>query len=331
MELEKLLADLEKAASAQQAPAAKADDKPAVSKEIEALLTKEASADNAAKAFEEGEKLAKAILEKMAEEAIKEIQAQPAETKPESTGGSTTATAAPAEGTEKVAEAKSVEAKAEEKTADAKTADAAKEVEKTAEAVDNKEETKEEDMNKTAQDAGKELAAAIMEKLAAQENPGTASGPGKIKQDHDKMVAFDNQKVQRNPRNATVSAMFDQLVARAKSVSNPTGYDQMATGASAPHDGKDKAMGTPSIAPSPDVVEKHAAVGALIEAGLDWETAVDLVKSAAEELAQEEFSTVKMAAVTHLVTEEGFDFDTAVEAVNTAVSEVTEDAEGKSE
>lgn len=323
MELEKLLVELTEAATGHNKQASVSTDKPAVSKEIEALLTKESAQDNASKAFEEGEKLAKAVLEKMAEDAIAALKVdEPKTATTESTGGSTTATAAPvATETEKVAEAKP----------EAKVAQATKEVEKTAEAVEKKEETKEEDMNKSATDAGKELATAIMEKLAASENTGEATGPGKIKQDHDKMVAFDNKKVMRNPRNNTVSAMFDQLVQRAKTVSGATGYDQMATGASAPHDSKDQAMGTPSMKPSPDIVEKHAAVGALIEAGMDWEQAVELVKAAAEEIESEEFSTVKMAAVTHLVTEEGFNFDAAVEAVNEAVSEVAEDAEGKSE
>lgn len=315
MELEKLLADLEKAASEQSKPAQQPEDKLTVSKEIEALLTKEAHADNASKAFEEGEKLAQLILEKLANDAI--AVAKPAETeKTESVSGSTPAPTAAAE-------------TVTEKTAQAKPAEAVKEVEKTAQVAVETVEITEEHMNKSATDAGKELASAIIEKLAAQENDAP-TGPGKIKQDHDKMVAFDNKKIQRTPRNATVNQMFDQLVQRAKSVSNTTGYDQAATGPAAPHEGKDQAMGTPSIPPSPDVVEKHAAVGALIEAGLDWETAVDLVKSAAEEIQAEEFSTVKMAAVTHLVQEEGFDFDTAVDAVNSAlVSEVADDAEGK--
>jgi hypothetical protein len=60
---------------------------------------------------------------------------------------------------------------------------------------------------------------------------------------------------------------------------------------------------------------------------IDWDSAVDLVKSAAEEIEKEEISQVKMAAVSQLV-EEGMDFDTAVDNVNAAVQEVTAD-EGK--
>lgn len=320
MKLEELLESLEKAAETK-APA-ETDDTPKVSKELDALLTKEAAADNVKKAFEDGEKLAHAVLESIATKAVEEATKQ-AEAKQE------TAPKAEEKTVEKVA---STDEKKVEVKADAKT-----EVEKKAETKVDTKETKEEDMNKQATDAGKELAAAILEKLAnitgpSSENTGPAGAVHKIQQDHAKDVAQDDQKVGPTPgRNGTINQLFDAIVAKAKSVSGATGYDQMATGPQAGAESKDQAMGTPAIPPSPDMTdnvkvaqEKQAAVGALIEAGLDWETAVDLVKSAAEEIEAEEFEQVKIAAVNELL-KEGMDFDRAVDSVRTAVTELSKE------
>jgi hypothetical protein len=314
MKLEDLLGDIEKAAESTTKPA-QSDDKPRVSKELDALLTKEATASNATRAFEEGEKIAKALLEKLAEDAI-----------------ANAVTDKPAEKQEPKQEVAPVEKAAEEKKEEVKPEETKAEVEKKAEEKPaDQTETKEEDMNKQAQDAGKELATAIIEKLAAMENEAV-TGPGKLKEDTAKAVSQHDARIQPMPgRNGTLNQMFDAVFARAKAM-GPTGVDQMATGAQAKAESKDPAMGTPSIPVSPDFVdktasEKQAAVQALCEAGMDWDSAVDLVKSAAEEIAKEEISQVKMAAVSQLV-EEGVDFDTAVENVNAAVQEVTAD-EGK--
>lgn len=318
MKLEELLESLDKAAEVK-APAATADDKPQVSKELDALLTKEAAETNARQAFEDGEKLAHSILETLATQAVSEATKQ-AETKTDATS--------------KVEEKPAVEKVAEEKKAEVKAAPATatKEVEKKAE---TKVETKEETMNKQATDAGKELAAAILEKLAAAQGPSSEnSGPSgavhKIQQDHAKDVSQDDAKVGPTPgRNGTFNQLFDAIVAKAKAVSNATGYDQVATGPAAGHEAKDQALGTPAIPPSPDIndhakiaEEKQEAVSLLIKAGASWEQAVELVKQASEEIEAEEMTQIKIAAVNELM-ESGVDFDIAVDSVRTAVQEVT--------
>jgi hypothetical protein len=128
----------------------------------------------------------------------------------------------------KAPEAKEVEKKAEEKPAD-------------------KPETKEEDMNKQAQDAGKELANCHYRKTGSDaENEGT-TGPGKLKEDTVRLSRNMMQRIQPMPgRNGTLNQMFDAVFARAKAM-GPTGVDQMATGAQAGAEAKDPSLGTPSI------------------------------------------------------------------------------------
>jgi hypothetical protein len=315
MKLEDLLESLEKAAEVKEQP--ETDDKPQISKELDQLLTKEAAQNNVSEAMQMGEKLAASILEKLATQAVEEA------TQVEVPAKDAKDAAPGAESVEKTAEKKEVKAgekPAVEKVAEAKSAEA------------KTQEPNEEDMNKQAQDAGKELAQAILEKLAAEWND-RPTGPGKIQQDHAKSMAQDDAKVGPTPgRNGTLAQLFDAIVAKAKAVSHPVAYDQVAAGpgeaSQAAAEAKDQAMGTAAIPPSSDITdnvkvaqEKQAAVSALIEAGCDWDTAVDLVKSAAEEIEREEVSQVKMAAVEHLV-KEGMDFDAAVDAVQTAVSEV---------
>lgn len=297
MNLDTLIEGLEKAAMVKQAAQAPKET-PLVSKELEAVLTKEASATNASRAFEDGEKIAKEILEKLAAEAISATPTEPQA--PVEAKEEVTATATETAGQEKVAEA----------------TQEVQEVQATPE-VKAGETTQEEDMNKQAQDAGKELATAILEKLAegAVENAATG-GPNRLQQTDAALVAQHDARIGPTPaRNGTLAQMFDAIVDKAKAISGAVSYDQVAAGtAQAPSEGKDQAMGTPAIAPSPDVIDKTAAVNALVEAGLEWEDAVDLVKAAAYEIEQEEVGQVKLAAVGELMSQ-GVDFDSAVDAV----------------
>lgn len=66
-----------------------------------------------------------------------------------------------------------------------------------------------------------------------------------------------------------------------------------------------------------DEMEKAAAVDALVNEGIDYEMAIDLVKQAADELAFEEVALSKVAALNELV-DEGVDFDEAVEWIKQA-------------
>lgn len=293
MNLDTLIDALEKSAEKQPAPKG-AEDKILVSQELEAVLTKEAAATNASRAFQDGEKLAADILEKLASEAV--LQAQ--------------------ESTEQVTEGTPV-TESQEKVAQ----------EVTAQADQSADLTTEENMNKEAQDAGKELATMILEKLAegvvVQENSATAAPPAnKLQQKDQELVAQHDQRVTPVPgRNGTISQMFDAIVAKAKARSNAVAYDQVGAGdTQGAHEGGDVALGTGAQGPSPEVIDKTAAVNALIEAGIEWEDAVDLVKAAAYEIEQEELGQVKLAAVGELMNQ-GLDFDSAVEAVQAVTTE----------
>src|SRR4051812_2169429 len=134
MKFEDLLDSLDKAASEQAKPTDQTD-KPQVSKELDALLTKEAAEENARKAFEDGEKLAHMVLEKMATEVVQASAAK------EEVSAS------------KSEEVKSTEQAPVEKTAEAKTTEAPAGLKQ-----------EEKDMNKEAQTSAKELASAILEK-----------------------------------------------------------------------------------------------------------------------------------------------------------------------
>lgn len=308
MTLEEMLNSLEKAASEQAKPDEHAD-KPQVSKELDALLTKEAAADNAKRALEDGEKLAHAVLEKLATETIAAIAA------------TESAAAKSEEVTKQPAVEKTAEAKPEVKT-ETKTED--------------------KDMNKEAHASAKELAAAILEKLAASqapmvENTGTPGGH-KLHQDVAKDVAQDDAKVGPMPgRNGTINQLFDAIVAKAKATSGATTYDQVEgrTTSSQAENGDKKTAGTPSVGPSPDISdhakvaeEKQAAVQYLIEAGCDWEQAVDLVKQAAEDIEREEVDQVKVAAVNEMM-KEGMDFDSAVDSVRQAIEDLSKEAQAE--
>ncbi len=66
-----------------------------------------------------------------------------------------------------------------------------------------------------------------------------------------------------------------------------------------------------------DEEEKTAALNALVDAGIDYDSAVDLVKSAAEAIEEEEGSIVKAAALNELVSN-GLSFEQAAELVKSA-------------
>lgn len=282
MNINTLLADLEKSAEQIKAPATNEEVKPAISAELEQLLQKEANVQIATDAFKAGEALATAFLEKLAAEQLVTAPAQQSE-------------AAPAASTTPAADG---------------------EVEKSAEQI-----TQETKGNEMTSEQDKKLAAAVMEKVAAEWNqPGTAPDApvsNQIQVGTQGMTAQHDQRIMDNPTGGTLNQMTDALVNRAMGMGSAP-YDAVPAGGSqtATKEGTDPAMGTGAI--PPDGQEKVAAVVALMEAGADFDVAVDLVKAAAAEIAQEEFQQVKVAAVNELMGR-GFDFDSAVAAVNAAI------------
>jgi hypothetical protein len=299
MNLDHLLNSLEKAASEKQATGAKDKENPLVSKEIDTLLNKEAAETSLTRAYEEGEKLAKEVLEKLANDAISQ---------------------APAE-------------KQEENQDNKTDKDEADGTEKTASTEDQEAKTEEDSMNKEANENNKSLATQILEKLAQDVTAdNNAGGPNKLQKDQSVLVAQHDARIGAMPgRNGTINQLFEAIVAKAKSLGY-VDYNIVQGGTSlSAAEGKDPGSAK-SIPPSPDVQEKQAAVQALIEAGMEWDNAVELVKAAAEEIEAEEIEQVKVAAVNELVSE-GFDFEQACELVKAAAEEelyeFVEDPEGE--
>lgn len=82
--------------------------------------------------------------------------------------------------------------------------------------------------------------------------------------------------------------------------------------------GGDEASVGGAPAASNDEVEKAAAVSTLVQSGIDFDQAVDMVKVAAEQLEAEEGEQIKQAAVAALVNE-GMDIESAVVLVKQAM------------
>lgn len=284
MNIDDVLASLEKSAEQVSAPPTQEAVTPALSTELEGLLQKEASAKIATDAFKAGEALAAKFLEKLAAEQLV-------------TPAATESSATPVEATES-------------------TADTG--VEKSAGVNDTTPDTTKGPEMTTQED--KALAATVMEKIAAEFNAPATQSPvaNQLQSTAAVMTAEHDARITPTP-GGTVNQMADALVNKALSM-GAAPYDAAAAGgsATASKEGTDPAMGTPGI--PADGQEKVAAVIALMEAGANFETAVDLVKEAAAEIANEEFQQVKVAAVNELMTR-GYSFDSAVEAVNAAVAQ----------
>lgn len=182
------------------------------------------------------------------------------------------------------------------------------------------------EMNKQASVAGKALADAILTKLASAGDMSTDNGvtPGTTPQknivDNAAMMAQDDAKIQALPgtdgagNGGTVNQIFDSIVQDAMS-EGATDYNQ-ANASQA--EGKANQQGSMSGAVGvDDSQEKMAAVMTLVENGMDFDSAVNLVKEAELAIAVEEDAHTKQAAVSELIAE-GFDFDTAVDLVKEA-------------
>lgn len=226
-------------------------------------------------------------------------------------------------------EAEAEKAKAEkkegqEKSASEQGADLAKEIlEKVA--SNNKENTK---MSKQASVAGKALAYAILTKLASAGDVATENGvtagtvPQKNIVDNALMVGQDSAKIQAVPgtdgagNGGSVNQIFDAIVTDAMS-EGATAYDQTQSSGASAGEGAAIYQGVTANGHADESQEKMAAAITLVENGFDFDSAVDLVKEAAEAIEEEEFTMAKQAAVGELIGQ-GFDFDTAVELVKEA-------------
>jgi hypothetical protein len=215
--------------------------------------------------------------------------------------------------------------KDQEKSASFKSgADLAKEImEKVA--AQTIEKTKGEEMNKQASDAGKALAAALIEKLAGVGDQTTENGipagvvPNKTQVDIAQQKAEHDQSFQATPgtdgagNGGTINEIFDAIVADAAA------HGASIQASDGPQAGAEGAANrqAPAQVQVDESQEKMAAAIALVNSGIDFDTAIDLVKAASDELSYEHDEQVKQAAFDELI-DAGVDFDLAAALVKEA-------------
>lgn len=355
LSLNALLADLEKDASIVKTAADTTTVKPAISAELSGILEKKASTSLIEKAGAAGEELARQLLEKLANDIIagnnEMVMDDDKKVTPNETGGDI----------QSVLESTIAKAEASGATGDdiihgevkvnnvepagGVVPGTVKTAEELATEAANKETT---EMNKSAQD-NKTLATQILASLskqaqefnpmvttpAAAENVAAAPVPNKIQVDNAQMTAFADATAQGvvPGGDGTINALFQTIVAKA--VAQGGGSDDLINGEAAVPRMTAGVDGRPQVgetdmakqAEFEDNMEKVAAVSALVEAGLDFGSAVDLVKQAEEDLAADAWGQEKQACLTMLM-DKGVDFDQAVELVKQAEQELlAKDAE----
>jgi len=192
------------------------------------------------------------------------------------------------------------------------------------------------EMNKQASIAGKALADALLTKLANVGDHITENGidptavPNKSQRDQAAMVSEHDAIINPTPTKdaignggGTVNQIFDAIVADAMG-HGAAGYEQVHQTGIAGAEGAPNAGGAPNQAPMNQMgsavseeVEKVAATVALVEAGFDFNDAVNMVKQAEAEIHFEQDQHTKQAAVASLM-DRGVDFDSAVAMVKQA-------------
>jgi hypothetical protein len=186
-------------------------------------------------------------------------------------------------------------------------------------------------MNKQAQSAGQALASTLLENLQKKANAGdltvmtgeSAAGtvPNKTQIDATAQVAEGAASIKpmltgdgvRNQ--GTINEIFDAMVQDALA-QGAAGEEQVHSVGLAQAEGGAES-GVPNqvkTASAEDELEKAAAISTLVENGVDFDDAVELVKQAAYEI---EFEMEKSAAMNQLITE-GVSFEDAVEMVKEA-------------
>lgn len=186
-----------------------------------------------------------------------------------------------------------------------------------------------EEMNKQASEAGKALADALLEKLANAGDQNTVNGipegvaPTKNQIDAAQQVAEQDSVIKPLPTKdaignggGSINQIFDAIVADAMGQGAASYSQSPSNVVSSSVEGAVVAQGTPNQVAT-ESVEKTAAVISLVNSGVDFDDAVDMVKAAAEEIAAEEAEQVKQAAFADLLGR-GVDFDLAVALVKSA-------------
>lgn len=156
---------------------------------------------------------------------------------------------------------------------------------------------------------GNQIAQAVLEMLEK-----SASAGNNVIKETDEMEAQHAARIESTPRQGkTVTEVAKALQGKA-----PAGSAEDAV------DGSPEGNSEAAVAAVPSDIEKAAAVNELMESGIDFENAVEMVKQASYELEAEAFEIEKVAAVNELM-ENGIDFEDAVELVKQASAELLEE------
>lgn len=318
MNLNELLESLEQSAGIEK-QASTPEVKPAIAEELAGVLEKRAEQDLTKQAFAEGERLAKELLAKMANEIQTDNAVMVASDDQKVTPTS--------EGTveqvleETVDKALAAGAESENKVEENGQGEVA--VANPAEQTKQAEENIEMSNNVIIQ--------TILEKLAADYGDvsapaaGTSSEgaavPNKIQEDLDVMTAQHDAIVSTTPGAAeggTINQVYEAIVAKAKAQGG--GSDNLIEGENA----QERDLGQVKSAQT-DEQEKAAAVSALCDEGVSFEDAIALVKAAEQEILAEEWEQEKKAAFDALI-EAGVDFEDSVALVKAAEEQLVKEA-----
>jgi hypothetical protein len=188
--------------------------------------------------------------------------------------------------------------------------------------------TKEMNMNKQASVAGKALADALLTKLANVGDTNQFNGipagvaPNKNQLDNANLVAEQDSYIKPMPTKdaignggGTINQIFDGIVADALGQGASTFDVSMGQGV-ADNEGAVEDSAVPHQVQA-ESAEKTAAVISLVNSGVDFDSAVDMVKAAAFEIEYEEDQQVKQAAFDQLI-DQGVDFELAAALVKSA-------------
>ncbi len=211
-------------------------------------------------------------------------------------------------------------------------ADLAKEIMEKVASTKTEQTNKGEEMNKQASDAGKALAQALL-KQAGVGDTNTSNGipagvvPNKTQVDLAQQKAEHDQSFQATPgtdgagNGGTVNQIFDAIVADA--LGRTGAKDEHVTGGVAAAEGaiNHQAPAQGGVA-GPAAIggesqEKTAALVSLVNGGMDFDEAVNLVKQASDELEAEHQTHVKAAAFNELLAQ-GVSFTEAAKMVKAA-------------
>lgn len=189
------------------------------------------------------------------------------------------------------------------------------------------------EMNTT--DMGNSIAKQILEKVAAEgNNNGNTSGTQAVIEQTSTLVAGQDAATEPTPvQGKTVTETAKAIIDRGSRDGGNVidGKESLEEGGIAtPTSDGTNIDNTPSDLSKTaeeieDDIEKVAAIATLVDNGIDFDDAVELVKEAEEAILADEYEQIKVASVNALIAE-GVDMTSAVLATEEAMDELTKEA-----